>query len=48
MDFELLIIIASERGFAGAAGELGAAGMTAALFEPGMTVAARPVPFADF
>jgi hypothetical protein len=48
MDFELLIIVASEPAFAAAAGEFGAGGMTAALFDPGMTVAARPLTFAGF
>jgi len=41
IDLELLIIVASEPVFAGVAGEFGEGKMTAALFEPGMTVAGR-------
>jgi hypothetical protein len=48
MDFELLIIVVSERGLAGTAEEFRAEGMTTALFEPGMTVAGRAVAAAVF
>jgi hypothetical protein len=48
MDFELLIIVASESVFEGVVGEFGADGMIAALFEPGMTVAGRALTCAVF